>query len=276
MVEDTRRVVLVTGAGSGIGRAIAERMARDGDRVIATVRSAERASALTEEATDQGLPLVYRALELTSQESVAALAAWLEAEGRLDVLVHNAGFGVFGAVEEVSEDATERQFTVNLLGPLALTRRLLPLLRALRGRVVWIGSLAGRLALPFQAHYSATKAAIASMSDALRMEVAPFGVAVTCVEPGDFATGFTDARQSLVPEGSPYAERMARCYETIEGQERGGPSPEWVARVVAKISRMRRPPARRPVGRWARTICFLHRLLPDRVREWLLRSTYRV
>jgi NAD(P)-dependent dehydrogenase (short-subunit alcohol dehydrogenase family) len=199
----------------------------------------------------------------------------LEAAGGLDLLVQNAGMGISGPVEEVDAAAFQRQFAVNLFGPLELVRQLLPKLRARRGRIVFIGSLAGRFALPFQAHYAASKAAIASFSDSLRMEFAPFGVRVSCVEPGDFATGFTDAREKHATPGSPYAAKPSACLEAAEGQERGGGEPDWVARVVEALSADEHPPARRPVGKWARTMCLLQRLLPDFVREWGTTSQYR-
>ena len=270
------RRVVVTGAGSGIGRAVAERLARDGDRVLGTVRSAERAAELTRAAGAAGLPLRFAPLELTEPASVAELVAAVEADGGVDVLVLNAGCGVFGSVEELDDAVVARQFAVNLLGPLTLARRLLPLLRARRGRVIWVGSLAGRLALPFQAHYSATKAAIAAVSDALRMELAPFGVSVTCVEPADVATGFTTARERCAPAGSPYADRVGRCLAAVERGEVAAPGPERVGRRIARLSRSRCPPARLPVGPFAGAIALLHRLLPDRAREWLVRRTYRV
>jgi NAD(P)-dependent dehydrogenase (short-subunit alcohol dehydrogenase family) len=274
--SDRPRTTLVTGAGSGIGLAIAHRLARRGDRVTGTVRDQVRARALAERARGSGLDLQYRTLELSSPDSVAALADELNLAGGLDLLVHNAGFGVFGAVEEVDPTMADRQFAVNLLGPLELTTRLLPGLRERRGHIIWIGSLAGRFALPFQAHYAATKAAIASVSDALRLELAPHGVRVTCLEPGDFATGFTDARRVVRREGSPYLDALERCLGAVDKQERGGPSPDWVARVVERVSQMRNPPARRPVGPGARTLCLLLRLLPDRVRERGVRLNYRL
>lgn len=273
--QEPGRNILVTGAGSGIGREVAEQLARRGDRVTGTVRQAERARTLSEEAARAGLSLRFVPLELSNLDEVASLAAQLSADGGVDVLVHNAGFGVFGPVEEVALEAAQRQFAVNVFGPLELTRLLLPALRARRGRIIWIGSLAGRIALPFQAHYSATKAAIAALSDALRIEVAPHGVRVTCVEPGDFSTGFTDARTVTRAENSPYREALDRCLAAVDDQERGGPKPEWVGRVVDGLSRMEQPPARRPVGEWARTMCGLLRVLPDRVRERIVRSHYR-
>jgi NAD(P)-dependent dehydrogenase (short-subunit alcohol dehydrogenase family) len=268
--------VLVTGAGSGIGDAIARRLARAGYQVVGTVREGARAERLTGETAGTNAPVRYLPLELGSEEQVAALAAHLESEGGLDVLVHNAGFGVFGAIEDVDAAATARQFEVHVFGPLALTRALLPGLRARRGRIIWIGSLAGRMAIPFQGHYSATKAAIASLSDALRMELAPHGVRVTCVEPSDFATGFTDARSASVVAHSAYAETSTRCLAEVEKQERGAPRPEWVAKVVQSLIEDAKPPSRRPVGANARLMCLLHRLVPARLAERLIRAHYRV
>jgi short-subunit dehydrogenase len=266
--------VLVTGAATGIGRAIAIRLSDAGYVVTGTVRDAERARALTAEAAATSKPLRYLSLDLSSAASVASLVAEVEAAAGVDILVNNAGTGVFGAVEEVDATLVARQFAANVFGPLELTRRLLPGLRARKGQVIWIGSLAGRISLPFQAHYSATKSAISSLSDALRMELRPHGVRVTCVEPGDFATGFTNARQVVTVASSPYAPQHARCLAAVEKQERAAPSPDWVANLVERLCRMPDPPARVPVGENARTLCLLLRLLPDRLRALIVRKTY--
>jgi NAD(P)-dependent dehydrogenase (short-subunit alcohol dehydrogenase family) len=273
--DNRQRAAIVTGAGSGIGRAVAERLARSGDRVIGTVREPSRAAALSAAARGEGLSLQFRPLELASLDEIEAFADTVVPEG-LDLLVNNAGFGIFGPVEEVDAAAVARQFQVNLLGPLALTRRLLPALRPRLGRIVWVGSLAGRVALPFQAHYSATKAAVAAISDALRLELRGSGVKVTCVEPGDFATNFTGARVTAPVAGSPYADRLAACLAAVERQEREGPGPERVAAAVERLSRRRHPPARYAVGPGAGTLCLLLRLFPDRLREWVVARRYRV
>jgi NAD(P)-dependent dehydrogenase (short-subunit alcohol dehydrogenase family) len=262
--------VLVTGAGSGLGQAIGLALAERGYRVFGTVRDGQRARELEAAQLGAERPVRYLPLELTSRLDLAAVTATLRSAGGLDALVHNAGFGVFGPVEDVEADAAARQFAVNVLGPLELTRSLLPQLRDRRGRVIWIGSLAGRLALPFQAHYSATKAAIAALSDALRMELAPMGVQVCCVEPGDFATGFTAARVMALRPESVYADAASRCLRAAEREEQSGPEPARVARVVAGLLAQRRMPARRPVGRWARTLCWFDRWLPAGLRQWLL------
>ena len=262
------RRVLVTGAGSGLGHSIALAFAARGDQVLATVRDASRAEALTAETEG----VTYLPLELTDEDSREALVGEI---GQIDVLVNNAGYGIYGAIEEVDHERAAAQFEVNVTAPLALTRALLPGLRARSGMVIFIGSLGGRFALPFQAHYSATKAALAAASDALRMELKPLGVRVTCVEPGDFQTGFTDARDWGQTGVSAYAEASARCRKAVVNTERlHGGRPEEVARLVVRLSHMHNPPARRPIGSWARTMVFAQRLLPDAIRELLVRKTY--
>ena len=269
------RRVLVTGAGSGIGRAIAERLSRSGCSVLATVRDAERARHLTAEAQRAALALEYRAMDLDSSEQIDAFASALEAEGGVDVLVNNAGFGVYGAVEETDRDEVARQFQVNVFGPLHLTRRLLPSLRRRHGRIVWIGSLAGRQSLAFQGHYSATKAATAAISDALRMELKPLGVSVSCVEPGDVATGFTSARVIAATAESVYADRARRSLAVVERGERTSRGPEAVARAVEKLVMRRHPPPRVATGHLGRTIAVFLRLVPYRVAQAVVARLYR-
>lgn len=269
------RRVLVTGAGSGIGRAIAERLARGGWSVVATVRDRERARGLTADAQRAALRLEYRRLDLGSPDQIEAFASDLEAGGGVDVLVNNAGCGVYGAVEDVGADEAARQFQVNVFGPLQLTRRLLPGLRQRRGRIVWIGSLAGRQSLAFQGHYSATKAATAAISDALRMELKPFGVSVSCVEPGDVATGFTSARVVVARDDSVYAERARRSLAAVEHEEQTSPGPECVARAVERLVTRRRPPPRVAAGHLGRTIALFLRLAPYAAAQSVVARLYR-
>jgi NAD(P)-dependent dehydrogenase (short-subunit alcohol dehydrogenase family) len=268
------RQALITGAGTGIGRLVAEHLAARGFQVTGTVRDEARAEALSREYRAKSLPLRFLTLQLSSAASIEALADHVTRDGGPDLVVHNAGFGVFGPVEHVPLDRVQEQFSVNLFGPLELTRRLLPVLRARKGQVIWIGSLAGRISLPFQAHYSATKAAVASISDAMRMELQPHGVRVTCVEPGDFSTGFTSARAVVPATSESYGAVQARCLAAVERQERGAPSPERIARLIEKLARDPNPPARVPVGEGAGAMCFGLRLLPDRIRELVVRKHY--
>lgn len=270
------RTILITGARSGFGRALTQEFERRGECVIGTTRSAEQATTLNQQAEHRGVSTRYLPLELENPASIEALGLALEAVGDVDVLIQNAGFGIFGPIEFIDDLSMRRQFAVNLFGPLALARSLLPQLRRRQGRIIWIGSIAGRVALPFQAHYSASKAALASMSDALRMELSPFGVRVSCVEPGDFATGFTGARQIQRDTSGIYEARMLCCLANVEQDEREGAPPELLARRVARLSEMENPPARCPIGPNARLICLLARLLPNSWREWAVRRIYDV
>ena len=273
MTEPTvSRVALVTGAGTGIGRAVAERLARSGVQVIGTVRDADRAAKLTDELRSQSVSLRFLPLDLASPTSIESLVAAVG--GEVDLLVHNAGFGVYGSIEEMPPERVREQFETNVFGPLELLRRLLPGLRSRRGQVIWVGSLAGRISLPFQAHYSATKAAVAAISDALRMELQPHGVRVTCIEPGDFSTGFTRARQVISQPNSPYQDAATRSLAAVERQETGAPSPERVGTLVERLARDPNPPARVPVGEGAGAMCLALRLLPDRLRELIVRKHY--
>ncbi|MGE5358976.1 MAG: SDR family NAD(P)-dependent oxidoreductase [Bacteroidales bacterium] len=269
-----RRVAVVTGGGTGIGSATVRRLADAGYSVLATVRNGDRARELSGHAAASGKAVRYLALELGDLCQIEAIAAEVEQCGGAELLVHNAGFGVFGAVEDVDGPSTERQFAVNVFGPLALTRLLLPGLRARGGRVIWVGSLAGRIPLPFQAHYSATKSAIATISDAMRHELRPHGVFVTCVEPSDFATGFTGSRVVGNRPGSAYGEAAARCLREVEKQETGAPDPDWVARVIERVARQSSPPARVPVGKNARLLCLLLRVLPASLAERMIAAHY--
>ena len=174
----TTRAVLVTGAGRGIGRAVAVRLARHGWRVYAGVRTDVAAKALTEESA----AITPVGLDVTDREQVAALDAVLP--DRLDALVNNVGIAVAGPVETLTPADMHRQLDANLVGPLDVTRTVLPRLRRSRGRVVFISSVNGRVSFPFTGLYNASKFAVEAVRDCLRVELGPFGVGVAIVEPG--------------------------------------------------------------------------------------------
>ncbi|MGH7894077.1 MAG: SDR family oxidoreductase, partial [Candidatus Binatia bacterium] len=178
-------VVLVTGASSGIGSATAALLARRGFRVVGSSR---RAPAVSPEGVS------WLAMDVRDEDTVRAGVRRVHVEhGRLDALVCNAGFGIYGAIEEVSMARARAQFETNVFGTLAPIRAVLPSMRAAgRGRIVVVGSLAGRAPIPFQGHYSMTKAALDALVATLRMEVASFGVHVSLIEPGDIKTAFND------------------------------------------------------------------------------------
>jgi NAD(P)-dependent dehydrogenase (short-subunit alcohol dehydrogenase family) len=265
------KVVLVTGASAGIGAATARELAAHGFRVFGTSRSPQ--------ALPPGAPAIeWLALDVRDEAQVkAAVAELLARAGRLDALVCNAGFGIFGSVEEVSIADAQAQLDTNFFGVLRCLRAALPHLRAQAGgRVVLVGSLAGRAPIPFQAHYSASKAAVDALASALHNELYAHGVRVVLVEPGDIRTGFNETVDFSCADGSPYGERIARCREVVERSLDEAPPPEWVARAVRRALSARRPRFRYAVGREAPLVALGRRLLPDRLALSLIRRHFRI
>jgi NAD(P)-dependent dehydrogenase (short-subunit alcohol dehydrogenase family) len=267
------RTVLVTGASSGIGRATAELLAARGLRVFGASRKAPRAPL-------PGLRDAWIAMDVRSEAAVlAGVATLLATAGRLDAVVCSAGYSVFGSVEELSAHKAQEQFETNVLGTLTVLRAALPHLRSARGRVVVVGSLAGRAPIPFQAHYSATKAALEALTLALRLEVEPFGVGVSLVEPGDIRTAFNDHMDWGTEDSrahSPYARRLASCERVVRESLPKAPGPEVVAAVVLRALTAKRPRVRYTVGPDSILVPLGRRLLPDRAVLTLIRDRFKV
>jgi NAD(P)-dependent dehydrogenase (short-subunit alcohol dehydrogenase family) len=257
--------VLITGGTSGIGAASARLLAERGFSVVATSR---RSPALPPPAG-----VAWRAMDVRDENSVRTCVA---AAGALDAVVCNAGMGIFGSIEEVSLERAREQFDTNVMGVITVLRATLPQLRAHQGRVVIVGSLAGRAPIPFQAHYSATKAAVDSLAQTLRMEVAPFGVSVSLVEPGDIQTGFNEATDWGALEGSPYEARLRSCQRVIQASMAAAPMPEVVAAVIHEALSARRPRVRYQVGPAAWAVPLGRRLLPDGLALHLIREHYDI
>ena len=281
MKSGRSRAVLVTGCSSGIGRATAGLLSRSGWTVYATARRPETLTGLEE--------LGCRVLQLDVTDDVsmrAAVDAVEQEHGAVGVLVNNAGFSQSGAVEAVSPDQARRQFETNVFGPARLCQLVLPGMRAQGwGKIVNIGAMGGRLTFPGGGYYHATKYALEALSDALRFEVAGFGIDVVLLEPGFIRTGFSDTAASSVggPDtGSdaeatdPYRAFTAGVLaSTRDVYERGtmarlGGTPDDVARVVLEAITASRPKARYPVTASARVLRGLRVLLPDRAWDAFL------
>jgi NAD(P)-dependent dehydrogenase (short-subunit alcohol dehydrogenase family) len=263
------RSVLITGCSSGIGHAAAQALAGAGWTVYATARKPETLSEL-EAAGCRTL-----ALDVTDEASMeAAVREVEEAEGgAVGALVNNAGYSQSGAVETVAPEQLRRQFETNVFGLVRMCQLVLPKMRAARaGRIVNIGSMGGKLTFPGGGAYHATKYAIEALSDALRFEVAGFGVQVVLIEPGLIRTGFAEtAVASVEQDDGPYAEfntQVARttagAYDTPPGKWIGG-DPDDVAKVIRKALEARSPRARYTVTPSAKLAIAQRRLLPDRV-----------
>ena len=266
-----RDVALVTGCSTGIGRATAARLVDAGYLVVATARRTESLEGL-----DAAMAL---SLDVTEPDSIErAVTAVLERYGRIDVLVNNAGHAMRGAVEELDVDAVAGMFDVNVLGIIRMVERVAPVMRAQgSGRIINIGSLAGKFPGPANGAYAGTKHAVEALSDALRWELAPFGIDVILVEPGAIRTCFEatvarESRERLEREGSPYASLYARVAAANERIRASEPGPEVVAAVVHQAL-----VAKPPRARYTAAIPLAARIvmaLPDAAKDRVVRRLF--
>jgi NAD(P)-dependent dehydrogenase (short-subunit alcohol dehydrogenase family) len=267
--DGVKRTVLITGASSGIGEACAVRLARAGWRVYGGVRTAEAAGSLRERGIE---PLT---LDVTTPADVSAAA---ERVGEtLDGLVDNAGIAIAAPLELVPLDELRRQLEVNVVGQVAVTQAFLPALRRSRGRIVLMGSIGGRSALPFLGPYAASKHALEAVADSLRIELRPWGVAVSIIEPASIATaiwqkGATRAeelRAGFAPDVEALYAPAVASFRKVALSRGPGADPDDVARAVEHALTAGRPKARYVVGRDARIRAAIERL-PTRLRDRVL------
>ncbi len=256
-----RRVVLVTGTSAGIGRAAADRLAARGWTVSGASRRGTGGPGWE--------PLV---MDVDSDESVTTgVDAVLRTHGHLDSVVACAGFGLAGPVEDTPLVDAKAQLETNFWGAVRLTRAALPSLRDRGGgRIVLVSSIGGAVGIPFQAFYSASKFAMEGFGEALAYEVAPFGIDVVLVQPGNVRTDFTVSRRD-VPVGAddPYAAATHKAVSKMEADEAAGVDPGSAADTIVRALEMRRPPRRLSVGHPGERIGLLaKRVLPYRVFEW--------
>lgn len=271
-----KKVALVTGASSGIGKATAEYLMKKGFRVYGTSRKADNTQIISEQGSKGFITMIQ--MDVTSDKSVAsAIEEVMAREGRIDVLVSNAGTGISGSIEDTSLDEAKYQFETNFFGSLRVIREVLPIMRKQKsGRIIAISSVAGVISIPYQAHYSASKFALEGLMEALRYEVAPFNIKVTIVEPGDTKTSFTSNRliSANSNEKSPYHERFQRSIKRMEQDEMNGASPESVAQLIYKLIIKKNPPLRTAAGFQYKAILFLKKLLPARILEFAVDKLY--
>lgn len=259
-------VVLVTGCSTGFGLLTALAFARRGDRVFATMRDVAKAGALQEAAAAEGLTVDVVALDVTDDESVtSAVAAVHESAGTIDVLVNNAGVGGRSAVETFPDDLVRSIFETNVFGVLRLCRAVLPEMRERgSGAIVNVSSLAGLSAPPFNAAYSASKHALEAFSEAMALEVQPFGVRVALVEPGYFRTNIGEnvVASTRLRDDSPYAERERQAVEAVPASVEQGGDPTIVADTIVEAATTATPRLRYPLGAGADQV--LRSAGPDR------------
>lgn len=259
--------ILITGVSSGIGRACALYLLGKGHTVYGTTRNEE-----LDGTKKDGINHLY--MDVRNMESIKTAVSSIET---IDVLVNNAGMGMGGSVEDMSYEESLLHFETNTLGALNVINEVLPNMRKQgRGHIINIGSVAAYISIPFQAAYSASKAAITSYSYSLRNEVKPFGIKVTVIHPGDLRTDFTRNRRIArkADEDSPYYERMKRSIETMARDEQNGGDPVCIAKAIERVVSKKNPPPAVTVGIKYKLIEIAFRIIPAKLREAIVASIY--
>ena len=277
--------VLITGASTGIGNATALHLDRAGWRVFAGVRKDADAERIDGESSDLLTPVT---IDVTDQATIDATAKVVEDEvgsAGLDGLVNNAGIGIGGPLEHLPLDDLRRQFEVNVFGQIAVTQAVLPLLRQARGRIVFIGSIFGRVGMPINGPYTGTKFALEGLCQSLRFELLSSGVQVSLVEPGAIKTEIwekgsvqvNEVKEQLTPDANElYGSSIHAMEGIIKQGDRNGIPPEKVASVVEHALASSRPRHRYLVGRDAKMFGAVARFAPDRVGAWVGQKLFKL
>lgn len=272
MKSDSGLVILVTGASSGIGHSLAESLSQNGHRVYGTSRRKPDHDQSNFE---------WLEMDVRNDESVKhGVDFILSRESRLDVVINNAGYGLAGSVEDTSIIEAKAQFETNFFGVVRVCRAVLPTMRIQKqGFIVNISSIAGRISVPFQSFYCASKFAVEGFTEALRAEVRQYGICVTLIEPGDYRTNFTANRQiaALADTNSPYYEQFYKTLSIMVSTETNGPSPERIAVMLDRILRNPSPRLRYISGiTLQRFTVAAKKVVPDRVLEWILSKYFKL
>lgn len=266
------KVVLITGGSSGIGKSIGEFLSEKGFTVYGTSRNPERykdSSAFTL------IPLDVR----DTESITTAVKKVIDTEGSLDILINNAGVGITGPIEETPNEEIHKAFQTNLYGPISVMKAVLPQMRKQqKGLIINVTSIAGYMGLPYRGIYSATKGALELVTEAIRMETKQFGIEITNVAPGDFATNIAAGRyHTPVFDNSPYKEVYGKSLAEMDTHVDSGTDPLIMAKAVYGIINTSKPKVHYKVGAFMQKFSiFLKRILPDKVYEKLLMNHYKL
>lgn len=265
------KVVFITGASSGIGKAVGEFLLNKGFKVYGTSRNPERYP-------DSKIELV--ALDVRNSESINnAIKVVLEKEAKIDVVINNAGVGITGPLEEIPLEEVKNNFETNLFGPIEVMKAVLPSMRQHKsGLIINITSIAGYMGLPFRSVYSASKGALELITEALRMEVKPFNIDITNVAPGDFATNIAAGRyHAPLIKGSDYEATYGKTLSMMDEHVDEGSNPNEMAEAILKVIQSKNPKVHYKVGAFMQKFSIvLKRILPDTIYEKLLMNHYKL
>ncbi|WP_203257006.1 SDR family oxidoreductase [Hyunsoonleella ulvae] len=265
------KVVLITGGSSGIGKSIGEFLHQKGYKVYGTSRNPKNYE-------NSKFPLITLDVKDVSTIHIA-IKQVIDTEGRLDVLINNAGAGITGPIEEIPEQEIKANFDTNFFGPINVIKAVLPQMRQQQsGLIINITSIAGYMGLPYRGVYSASKGALELLTEAFRMELKPFNIEMTNVAPGDFATNIAAGRyHAPLKDDSPYKSSYGKSLELMDAHVDSGSDPELMAKAVYNIITTKNPKIHYKVGEFMQKFSIvLKRILPDKVYEKLLMNHYKI
>lgn len=267
---NSQKIVLITGATSGIGKETALFLLEKGFSVYGTARNVE----------GKDLPFRLLAMDVRDELSISRAVKQVVSEaGKIDILINNAGVGISGAIEELPRKELENVFATNLYGAVSLIQNVLPVMRnQQKGLIINVTSIAAYMGLPFRGAYSASKGALMLLTEAIRMEVKPFGIQVVNIAPGDYATDIASRRyHAPIKEGSPYAQTYGKSLELMNQHVHSGGKPIEVAKKIYKIIKTKQPKVNYKKGSFLQKFSIaLKRILPDRMYEKMLMKHYKL
>lgn len=267
------QIALITGASSGMGKDFAKALLKEGMTVYTVARRIEKMDDLKK------LGAIPMKMDITKEDDVQAIVDQIKQDhGRIDILINNAGFGMFGSVEETTLEDARHQFEVNLFGLASLTQKIIPLMREQKsGKIINISSIGGKVYSPMAAWYQGTKHALEGWSDCLRLELSSFGIDVVIIEPGAIVTEFGDVMTRPMIDRSghgPYAPIVNALVKAMEKEYKAGSSspPSVITKLVLKAIRAKTPKTRYAGGKYAFTLLFIRRWLGDRIYDRAIMS----
>lgn len=271
-----KKIILITGASSGLGKDFALSLLKEGHIVYGLARRVDKMKDIVK-AGGKAI-----AMDITDESQIQkALDQVMKEQGKVDVLINNAGYGVYGPVEEVPIDTARRQFEVNMFGLASLTQKVIPIMRGNKaGTIINISSIGGKMYTPMGAWYHATKHALEGWSDCLRLELKPFGIDVVIIEPGGIATNFYNVFQEKLQgdtKNGPYASALQKLIKSIKEMSENGrfSPPSVITKLVCEAVNSKKPKTRYAGGAYAKLLLFMRKYLGDRLFDKIITSQFQ-
>ncbi|PEA53979.1 short-chain dehydrogenase [Bacillus pseudomycoides] len=273
----TEKIVIITGSSSGFGLLTSLEFAKKGYLVIATMRNVEKRTKLLEEAALLHIErnIKVHQLDVTSQKSIENFTSFINDLGRVDILINNAGYASGGFVEEIPLEEYRNQFETNVFGAIAVTQAVLPVMRRQKhGKIINVSSISGKMGFPGLSPYVASKYALEGWSESLRLELKPFGINVSLIEPGSYNTNIWEIGQKLAEDSSesesPYKEYMKKIEQHIHNGSASFGNPQDVAEKIVSIAQSHHPTLRYPIGKRVKLMILLKNVLSWKWWEFLV------